>query len=212
VYTDEKGNKYYVKFAKNQEQARQEVASAKIHEKLGVNTLKPQLIKMKGRIGTATAWRDDLKRKNPKQFEDMDEQQSRAVARMHHAGVLTKNWDTVGLEHDNILFHDKTGDPHAVDQGGSFSFRAMGGPKEYGSDIAELKSYRDKYLNGPAAHVFSHIFSKHPHIEKEELKAAKEISRNDVLHIFEESGVQNPEKMADTFMQRRDLLLKHYEG
>lgn len=211
VYVDRNGKKYYVKFPANEEQARQEVGSSKIHEKLGVKTLQPRLIRLNGKVGTATEWRDDLKTKKREHFEELDENQARAVARMHHAGVLTKNWDTVGLEHDNIMFHEKTGEPHAVDQGGSFNFRAQGGHKEYGDDIGEVSSYRNPRLNESAAHVFSHVFSKSPHIEKEELAFARKLSRDDVYAALKSAGVKDLEKMTDTFMKRRDLLLRHYD-
>jgi hypothetical protein len=130
---------------------------------------------------------------------------------MHHAGVLTKNWDTVGLDHDNIMFHKRTGEPYAVDQGGSFNFRAQGEPKDYTKDINEIHSYRNKDLNESAEHVFSSIFSSHPNIEKQELTFVKNITKNEVFNILKSSGVKDAEKMAEIFIKRRDLLLDHYK-
>jgi hypothetical protein len=210
VHVDEKGNKHYVKIAKNPNQAREEVASAEIHEKLGVKTLRPRLINMSGRVGTATMWNGDLVRKKPEEFEKIDEKQARTIMRIHHAGIITKNWDTVGLEHDNIEFHKKTGEPHAVDQGGSFHFRAQGAPKNYEEDIDEIHSYRNPELNSSAHHVFSHIDTHFPHVAKEELTHAKKLTYNDVYDSLRAAGVKNAHKIAKTSIVRRDLLLKHY--
>ena len=210
IHHNEKGVKHYVKVAKNPEQARQEVASAKIHELLGVKTLRPQLINKGGKTGTATEFRDDLESKPAAHFKKMSEDQARSIMRIHHAGVITKNWDTVGLEHDNIMFHKQTGEPHAVDQGGSFNFRAQGGHKDYGPDVGELHSYRDKTLNSTAAHVFGHIDKKYPHVAKQELTHAAKLNYNDVHHALHSAGVANAETMAKTVIARRDLLLKHY--
>lgn len=210
VHTDPAGNKHYVKIAKNPEQARQEVSSAKIHELLGVKTLQPKLISKGTRIGTATMWNKDLEAKDPKHFERMSEDQARAVMRIHHAGVITKNWDTVGLSHDNIMFHKKTGEPHAVDQGGSLNFRAQGGHKDYGPDIGEVNSYRNPDLNYSAHHVFTHIDKKFPHVAKEELTHAKKLTYNDAHSALQSTGVKNADEIAKTMIKRRDLLLKHY--
>lgn len=208
--TSPEGVKHYYKVAKNPEQARQEVASAKIHEKLGVHTLQPMLIKDNGRLGTATKWNADLVRKTPKEFEKMTEAQARVIMRIHHAGVVTKNWDTVGLDHDNIMFHKKTGEPHAVDQGGSFNFRAQGTHKDYTPDADEIHSYRNPDLNYSAHHVFTHIDKKFPHVAKEELTHARNLTYNDVYDALQSSGIKNAHEMAKTAIKRRDLLLKHY--
>lgn len=210
VHTDHEGNQHYLKIAKNPEQARQEVASSKIHELLGVKTLQPSLISKGGRIGTATRWNKDLQSKRPKQFEKMTEDQARHIMRIHHAGVITKNWDTVGLEHDNIMFHKKTGIPHAVDQGGSLNFRAQGGHKDYGADIGEVHSYRNPDLNYSAHHVFSHIDKHFPHVAKEELTHSRKLTYDDVHHALSSTGVKDADKIAKTAIKRRDLLLKHY--
>lgn len=210
IHTDESGQKHYVKIAKDPEQARQEVASSQIHELMGVNTLKPMLIKKGKRVGTATKWNGDLETKSPKHFETLDHDQAAQITRIHHAAVITKNWDSVGLVHDNVMFHNKTGAAHAVDQGGSFNFRAQGGHKDYGADIGEIKSLRDKDMNRSAAHVFHHTFKNHPDIEKNELTSVHKLNYNDVHEIFKKNGVKDPKAMADTLMKRKELLLKHY--
>jgi hypothetical protein len=210
IHTDESDVKHYVKFAANPEQAKQEVASARIHEMLGVHTLQPKLIQYHGMIGTATKWRDDLESRSKPDFEHLSPEQAAHIARIHHAGVITKNWDSVGLEHDNIMFHRKTGAPHAVDQGGSLNFRAQGGHKDFGDDINEIKSYRDRNINPQTNHVFSHTFSKHPSVEKDQLTHAKGLSYNAVHGVFKAVGAANAKELATTVIARRDKLLKHY--
>lgn len=210
IHLDETGQKHYVKFPRDPEQARQEAASSKIHALLGVNTLGSKLVQRGGKLGVATKWNDDLETKSPRDFENLTADQAAHVARIHHAGVITKNWDTVGLEHDNIMFHKKTGVPHAVDQGGSLNYRAQGGHKDFGNDIGEVKSYRDNNINPQAAHVFKHAFSAHPGVEKNELVHAKKLTYDDAHSAFAEVGVKNAKELAKTVINRRDKLLQHY--
>lgn len=210
IHQDETGQRHYVKFPRDPEQARQEAASSKIHALLGVNTMGSKLVQHRGRLGVATKWNDDLERKSPRDFEHLTATQAAHIARIHHAGVITKNWDTVGLEHDNIMFHKKTGVPFAVDQGGSLNYRAQGGHKDFGNDIGEVKSYRDMNINPQAAHVFKHAFGSNPQVEKNELVHAKKLTYGDVHSAFAEVGAKNAKELAKTVINRRDKLLQHY--
>lgn len=122
---------------------------------------------------------------------------------------MTKNWDVVGLEHDNIMRDKKTGDLHSVDTGGSFNFRAQGGHKDYGNDINELDSLRS-YKNASSSHVFNHVFGQDHMAEIKALDSVKNLDHNAVKSVFENSGLHNWPELHSNFMQRKDALLKHY--
>jgi hypothetical protein len=209
VHYDENGDKHYVKFYHNPQQARTEVAAARVHEMLGVNTNKPFLVRKNGEVGVASKWNYDLERKSPSHFDTLDHEQAKHIARIHHAGVLTKNWDAVGLEHDNITFHKKTGEPYSVDQGGTMNFRAQGGPKDYGDDVSEVHSFRNPD-NYQAHHVFDGNFSRHPDVERSELDKVKALKYDDVHRAFTDAGLHDAHKKAKTLWNRRSNLLKHY--
>lgn len=138
------GSLHYMKFYKNEQQARTEVAASKVYEMAGVPTLRPQLVRHNGKLAVSTPWRTDLQ---PHTGYD-DHQQ---LARHLVAAVLTKNWDAVGLSHGDNMMHDSEGRIHSVDLGGSMRFRAQGGPKPFGDDVAELESLRHNgYASGVA--------------------------------------------------------------
>ena len=70
-------------------------------------------------------------------FEDGEEAPSSTLGDHYMVDALLANWDFVGLEDDNILW-DPSGNPVRLDQGGTFEFRAMGEPKEFGPVATEV--------------------------------------------------------------------------
>ena len=209
VHHDPSGVKHYVKFYKNPQQARVEVAASKVHEMMGIKTLKPFLVKKNGQVGVATKWQSEVKTKSPRTFENLTHSQAHDIAKIHHAAVLTKNWDAVGLEHDNIAFHNKTKKVYFVDHGGTFEFRAQGGPKPYGKDIDEVHSLTSG-RNEASAHVFNHNFKKYPDVEHKALDSVRKLDHAKVQVAFRDAGLEDHKARAETLMARKNLLLKHY--
>lgn len=205
------GKKHYVKFYDDEKQARAEVASASISKLVGVKTLDPKIVRRNGKVGLSTEWNENLEKRKPHRFEAPTEEQAHHLGAMHHAAVLTKNWDVVGLVHDNIMFDKKTDEPYSVDQGGSFEYRAQGGIKPYGPDIGEVRSFRSD-LNPSASHVFSHTFGAYPESEKNSLTGVRNLDYNDVQAAFRNAGLSDHKERADTLWKRRELLLRHYGG
>lgn len=206
IHHDENGNKHYVKFYRNPDQGHTEVAAGKIYKRLGIHTLEPEMKVVNGKKAVVTAWRTDLKPIGHKIYQNPTQQQSHQLAKTFLAGVLTKNWDAVGLENDNLM-HDVNGNIHSVDLGGTFKFRAMGGPKEYGPDIAEHQSLRDPNKSAYGHHAFGGL--NHAILKA----AADEVTRHsheDILHDFRSSGISNPEEHAATYMKRSQALRQHY--
>lgn len=70
--------------------------------------------------------------------------------------ALLGNWDVIGLNEDNIII-DSNHIPWRVDNGGSFEFRAQGGPKVFENTVPELVTMRDATVNPQAAKWFSDL-------------------------------------------------------
>lgn len=209
VHTDsETGEKFYVKHYKNSDQGKVEALTSNIYKHMGIHTLDPEFKQVNGKDSIVTKWNSDLKTMKPSHFEKLEPHQADQIGRMYHAAVLTKNWDIVGLEHDNIMMH-KNGNLHAVDQGGSFHFRAMGESKPYGSDIGEHHSLR--HNEHPSGHVFSTVFKNHPAAEHNGLHAVKNMDDEHVHGLFKNSGLSNWKDLHKNFMERKKKLLDKYK-
>jgi hypothetical protein len=202
------GKKYYVKYYKQGDQAKVEALTGKLYHHMGIQTVKPEYHNMNGKHAVVTEYNDDLKAMPSHHYKSLSHEHAVQVGRMYHAAILTKNWDIVGLEHDNIMRH-KDGDLHAIDHGGAFHFRARGGPKDYGPDIAEHHSLR--HNDQASGQVFKTVFSKHPKAEHEGLDAVKHINDKHVHGLFKESGLHNWKDLHKNFVARKSALLKHYE-
>jgi hypothetical protein len=208
IHTDSTGKRYYVKHYSNSDQAKVEVLAGKIYHHMGIHTVQPEYREIDGKPSVVSRYDDDLKKMHPSHFEKLTPEQASQVGRMYHAAVLTKNWDIVGLEHGNIVQHARTGNLHALDTGGSFHFRAQGKQKGYGPDIDEHQSLLSK--NQQASHVFNHVFSHHPHAEREGLSAVKSLDDKAIENEFRSSGLRNWKELHQNFSARKKSLLAKY--
>ena len=207
VHVDtETGNKVYVKHYQNPDQAKVESLTGKIHEHMGIKTLKPEYKVVAGKHSVVTPWNDKLERMHPSDFAHLNTDQQHTIGKMYHAAILTKNWDIVGLEHDNIERHKETGELHSVDSGGAFHFRAQGAPKEYGPDIDEKHSLISR-PGSPSTQVFKTVFQQNPGAEKHGLDAVKNMDMDHVKGLFKDSGLHNHEELYKNFAERRNKLL-----
>lgn len=208
VYKNKKtGEKHYVKFYKNGDQAKSEALTAKIHEHMGIHTLKPEYKNIDGKHAVVTQWNDKLQKMKPHHFESLTKDQQHDIGKMYHAAILTKNWDIVGLDHDNIEAHKETGKLHSVDAGGTFKFRAQGGHKDYGSDVDEKQSLISR-PGEASTHVFSHVFKHNPEAKKHGLEAVRKMDMNHIKGLFKSSGLHDHEELYNNFAKRREKLLK----
>lgn len=206
----ETGKRHYVKFYKNGDQAKTEVLAAKIYKHMGIHTLNPEHHVIGGRHAVSTEWNDKVGPIHKHEFENTTPHQAHQVGKMYHAAVLTKNWDIVGLTHDNILKHKETKDLHSVDQGGAFHFRAQGSHKDYTPDADEHHTLRNN--TGASGHVFRNVFKQHPDAEHKGLDAVKNIDDQHVEGLFRDSGLHNWQDMHKTFKARKSVLLGKYKG
>lgn len=208
IHTDSSGQKHYIKHYRNGDQAKVEALTGKIYQHMGIHTLKPQHEMVNGKHSIVTKYNGDLKGMKPHEFEHLDHKQAGQIGKMYHAAILTKNWDVVGLEHDNIMKNKKTGDLHAIDHGGSFHFRAQGAHKDYDPNIGEHKSLRNNHE--ASGHVFSHVFKNHPEAEKSGLDSVRKIDDNHIHGLFKNSGLSNWKELHHNFNERKKKLLAHY--
>lgn len=203
----ETGDKYYIKFPRNPEQAKVEVATAKIYDKLGIKTMKPALVELNGKLGVKTKWHDNHRPIGYNFKDKVKPEHGEEMTKLYHGAVITSNRDAVGLEFDNIL-HSPSGELFSVDQGGSMHFRAMGGAKDFnGHEIGEFDSMRNpEYTSGD---FFNHVVK--PEHEKASIDSIKNSLTDDHIDsIIKEVGLD--QKHADVIKQKKALLLSKYQA
>jgi hypothetical protein len=210
IHTDtETGKQYYIKHYNNADQAKSEALAGKIYHHMGIHTVSPEYREIDGKPSIVTEYNPHVHQMHPSEFDNVNAKQAEHLGRMYHGATLTKNWDIVGLEHDNILRHKNTGDLHSIDQGGTFNFRAQGGHKDYGPDISENESLRDP--SRPSGHVFNTAFKLHPNAERNSLDSVRDMDDNHVHELFKNSGLSNWKELHSNFMKRKTALLKKYD-
>lgn len=207
IFMDKKsGDRAYIKFPLNPEQAKVEVATDKLYRHMGVDTLHAELHKTDDeRLGVKTPWRNNVKTIGNPIGQNFSEDHARQLATMLHAGVVTNNRDVVGLEYDNIL-HD--GEKYiSADQGGSMHFRAMGGDKPFEHDPRpEIESFKNPRYTVGMLHAA--ITKSYPNVMKETAASVKKLSDSHIDSVFKE--VDLDPKYADAIKARRDAVLDHY--
>lgn len=190
----------YAKFYPTSAQARSEVAAARVYGLLGVPTLNPHLVTHGGKTGVGTLWNSDVKRVLPSELASLtDEKQKAQLADHFMAAVLTKNWDAIGLEYDNVM-RSPSGALHSVDLGGAFRHRAMGGPKDFGPDIGESSSMMDPQQ--PSGRVFRQLGADHLRAAAQRLKS---LTLPQVEHAVH--GMDDHATVAKNIIARRDKLV-----
>lgn len=201
------GTRFYVKFPADFNQAKSEVAAARIYEALGIETVRPFLVKIGQRNGIASKFRDDLKRVSAADVAKNAEE----AARIFQASVLTKNWDFVGASVDNLML-TPAGRLAIVDTGASFKYRAQGGAKPYGADIEEVRSFVTQGRN-EAAPIFRPLFEADPWLEQRGARAVLDLDRQKVADEFTRLGFSEAEtkELTAALWARREALIDRYD-
>jgi hypothetical protein len=201
------GEKYYVKHYENPDQAKSEVLAGKIYDHMGIKTLNPEYREIDGRPSVVTKWNDDLSQLGYHGSRQIDSDQANEIGKMYHGAILTKNWDIVGQDYDNITKNSK-GDLHAIDHGGTFEFRAQGGHKNYDRDIGEHQSLRnDEEASGD---LFNRTFKTHRNAERNGLDSVRNMNDDHIHSLFANSGLSNWEQLHSNFMEKKKKLLARY--
>lgn len=198
VYEDQTGKKYYVKLYKNIDQGRVEVLANGILQRLGIRTVDSQIGKVGGREAIIAPWNESFARIKPSVMEKFTSSRHLSqLADMEIGAKLTKNWDIVGLEYDNVVLDKLTDDLIAVDQGGSFHFRAQGAPKEYGPDPSDTDFTKS---NNAATRVFKQVD------EGRRTDAVNRLTKIPVKDLFDQSGLKNADALYKNYVTRAQRL------
>ena len=213
VYKDtEKDTDHYIKHPTNPDQAKTEVLSSKLHELMGIQTLKPKLVNVEpNKTSVSTKFNNDIEPITSKHLPDLTDEHHKQLGKIYAAGVLTKNWDAMGtgIDHGqgNVSIDKKKGHLVSTDQGGSFNFRAQGGHKDYGNDIAEKDTLTDPSMS-EGAKYFNTSLNK-PGVKDHVIKSLQNINPDIVHKTFESSGLHNWRELHKNFTERHKKLLDH---
>lgn len=193
------GDRFYVKYAKSDEHARNEVLANQLYELAGVPMPEVTI----GDDGRSVASKivqgtDVLKLQDAMKDEKVLSQ----IRRNMVIDAWLANWDVVGQVYDNIVVADGVG--YRIDAGGSLLYRAQGGAKgaSFGDKVVELKSLSDKTRNPTAAAVFGGVTADEIKDGAERLRA---ISPQKIREMVEQYDM--PSSLADKLIARRSDIL-----
>jgi len=214
IYENVEGEKFYVKFYADANQARTEYAANKIYKSLGVEVPESYLAELQTfsgnkKLAFITKWHPDLKRITAQEMTQHPED----LAKIFHSSVLVKNWDVVGMEYDNLLLNSK-GKLTLIDAGGSFKFRAKGLPKSYGTDIDEVSTFLSPSKNPQSAKVFGEIDKNNALFGKKYTTWLKKLNSSGVMDIMKSAGFSEIEskELTDALIARRNSLVKYMKS
>ncbi len=213
VYQDTDDNsEHYIKHPENADQSKTEVLSSKLHELMGIHTLKPKLVNVEPRkTSVSTKFNHNLEPIKSKDIPNLTTEHHKQLGNIYAAGVLTKNWDALGsgIEHGqgNVAKDTKKGHLVSLDQGGSFNFRAQGGHKDYDGNIPEKDSLRDSGMSEGAKFI-NHAMSN-PEVKPHVLNTLKGMDMDKVHKTFKSSGLHNWEDLHKNFVERHKKLVDH---
>jgi len=148
TFTDESGQKFYIKRPASKAHVENELAAARLYQLAGVQTLDYRPVQ--GGNHVATAWQD-LDKKNIRDFTPAERKEAAKDFAVH---AWLSNWDAAGLGGDNQGIIG--GKPATLDVGGSLRYRAQGTPKgsHFGNAVTEIDTLRDPKMNPDAAGLF----------------------------------------------------------
>lgn len=204
IYRSMQGDKHYIKFYRNPEQAKSEVAAAEIYHRLGLHTLAPTLVTHGSHLGVASKWREDLSTIPSHEYTQPGMHPE--LAKVFHAAILTKQWDQLGVDNTNTV-RDSKGNLVSADLGGAFRFRAQGGHKDYGPDIAEKDSLRNPHLNPYGHKAFGSLHASHL---RDAAQSLRQLHPDEVHSVFQGVQLKDHEAHAQALLGRREALLAHF--
>lgn len=207
LYEDLDEKKWYCKFPKTADHAKNEVLACRLYQLAGVNVPAVKLIQEDGHVGVASEWR------NVKQSKDsVTSGKLPGVFDGFAADVWLANWDVAGTGFDNLLV-DENGKAVRIDAGGALLYRAQGSPKgkAFGDVPGELESLRSGQ-NPWSAAVFKDISDDDI---REGVVKLSQIPAAAISNLVQEIGPGNPsqrEKLALRLLSRRQYLIDKYLG
>ena len=199
------GIKHYVKFPNSKGQIHAEATADKIYEMMGVKTMNHTPTDVNGKLGSVSVWKA-VTPLGKEGWTKLTSEQVDQAAKAFVASALTKNWDVVGLTHDNIG-KDIAGNLAILDTGGSFHYRAQGEPKPYGGDATpEIKGMLDP--SKTSGRVFAPLLKRYPAAFQRAADALKAIPDYALTEVVagHKAGTQ------DDILARKASIIKYFDN
>lgn len=190
------GEKWYIKYPSNPNQARSEALAAELYNRGGVTAPQVLLVKDGNKLGVMSKFVEGLQR-NPAKLK-------KGNLKSLHEGFAfdawLANWDVVGLDFDNMLI--KNGRVYRIDTGGALQYRAQGALKpDFGPNVTEFDSLRNPSTG--AGRIFQNI-SKEDIIKS--TGRLEKISDQKIRNSVKRFGL--PRSLADTLIERKKDVLE----
>jgi hypothetical protein len=194
-YRDPSGETWYIKFPKNEDQARNEYAANRIYALANIRVPEVKLVTKDGKVGLASRWIKGLY-KNEEGIRHAED-----TWKGLGLDILLANWDICGLTYDNLLI-DTQGRSVRLDQGGSLRYRAQGAPKgdRFGDTPTELESLRDPHINPESASIFSDLTEDQI---RTSLEVVAGIPSESIRRIIQESGAEDGPGLTQRLLKRQ---------
>lgn len=212
TYAGPDGERAYVKQAKTEKHAANEVLASMLYNLAGVAT--PQVFRGENApgLGSGTQTYAAIV---PDASSDFGQklQNPSYLAKVREGFAVDAwlaNWDVAGLTFDNVV-SDANGDPIRIDVGGTLLFRAQGGLKgaAFGDEVTELDTLRDPGMNPQASQVFGGMLTS---ARRESAKRLLAITPEQIDQAVTAAGFAGTEAtdLAQRLKNRRDYILNTF--
>lgn len=216
VYTDDEGNKYYVKKSNGGvEAAHNEVVASALYDALGVYSNKVRLGTRSGDSSTyvVTPWIDNDGQALPNAVQAGDTEFLKKVQADFAIDAWLANYDVIGIGPWNLVgAHDGT--PIRIDPGASMLFRATGGKKSWwNNNPTDIDDMRFGTGQSSAYSYLPNVFGSMTDEDvAESAKKLLNISPDQISAIVNSSGFDEATKkqLADTLITRRKKILDRF--
>ncbi|MDP9799354.1 hypothetical protein J2S43_007866 [Catenuloplanes nepalensis] len=198
------GSRWYVKSQRSEAHANNEALASALYREAGIDT--PQVVRGRGTPGLSGE-HHTASRLVADAVSDLD---SRLLDGAYRSKVRDgfgvdawlANWDTVGLNFDNVVTGGD-GKPWRIDLGGSLLFRARGDAKgaAFGDQVTEWTSLRDTASAPQAALLFGQI------TRAEMVRAVRAVQKVTIARIRELAEEHGLSDLAKQLIARRKDLV-----
>lgn len=203
TYTDRHGVRWYCKFPKSADHAKNEVLAAKLYDACGVLVPDLKLVRKGGKVGVASQIVDGL------------HSDAFGISAAHGArdgfavDAWLANWDVVGMGYDNLLM-DEDGFACRVDTGGALLYRAQGEKKPFGDKVAEIDSLRSPDVNAQSDAVFGDMTDAEIAKSATMVTGLPDGTIKELVHEFGPGDDAAREKLFNTLVARKMDLAKRF--
>lgn len=205
VFVNKKTNdKFYIKFSKTSNHAKNEVLASKLYKLMGSNVPDLYLVNLGSSYGVASKWVHGMKPLDLRNKNHIDSVHNDFITH-----VWLANWDNIGTDYDNQLIDSKN-ENLTVDLGGTLLYRAKGTPKgKYFSDIpTEHKVFRNPEINYQAHSVYKTLSKNKILNGINRLKNINDSFIKELVIKYGPGSSNDKENLADLLINRKNYLIK----